>query len=269
VIMTTKALGRRAGFSEVISTVILSATILSTAIVASFVATSYLEYQSQYSEFEQAKENLVRFAEMVDDSVSNPGYGGFVRLNLRSSRLVMLRDHAQLSVSISGVGTVLSDSFDVLLLQGGNDISASNSWLRGNGLLVVSGAADPLGHVKTYQYNGALARLDFGRVKVMKLGTFRYFNLVNGTGGYVDEFQISYVNMTVRGSQAVPGAMNLMARNVEVTTRRFVITSDEPLTVLVNSSDPELSTQVQLGRSGGSIAIVVNLVVADVEVTAG
>lgn len=265
--MKPRALKLRGGFSEVISSIVLSATILSTAIAASFIATSYLEYQSQYSEFEQVKENLARFAEMVDDSISNPGYGGFVRLNLRSCRLLALRDQAVLQVSISGVGVVLSDQLDVIIIQGGSSISASNSWLRGDGSLVVSGAADPLGHVKTYQDNGPLARLDFGRVKVMKLGTFYYFNVMNGTGGYVDEFQISYVNVTIRGIQAVPSAMNLMARNAEVRTRRFVVTSSAPLTVLVSSSDSVLSAEVVLDRSAGSVAAIVNLVVADVEVT--
>ena len=72
----------RRGISEIVSTIILVSTLLLISIVIMFVANNIFSYQTENSEFEQAKNIMINLAEIIEGISGKEGSSGYVNYNL-------------------------------------------------------------------------------------------------------------------------------------------------------------------------------------------
>ncbi len=268
---------KKKGVSVTLSTVMLTAIVLTIVLSIALFASGVIESQNQSMEFEEAKVNMNALAEIIEEVASKLGSSGYVRLNARAGGPHFVITQEWITVSIeNGTYTWTPPCFPsqirLIKYKGGSLVSVSDYViLRGNlsgkpvpaksvPMLVPGEESIPLGWVYTVQENGAWIVVDFGRIRVIKVGTF-VFSKKGGAGsetlGIVD---IVYIHLEF-GQLGGAGVFNVRARSVNITRyiERFNGSSHVDITAIRYRNGEQYTRTYRVSFSGVD-GILVNVV---------
>jgi hypothetical protein len=252
----------RGGFSEIVSTMILTSAILVIVIIAMSSALTAVRVQVDLSEFEHVKTALTMFSQVIEDVASKPGSAGFVRFNIQSGRLNIVQNGTLTVTVTDGVYTWSSvKPIYVVYYDAGPNISTTSEDLRGGWNLIVRDLSQPIAHVYTVQRGGVKAILDFRRVKAVNLGTLTYRNVDGGLGvlGVIELTAITLSYGGIRGAEK----LNLKAQNENVSVIQLPQLLKGSVTVTVEADG---FSESMLFTFSGVDGVMVNIVEASVKV---
>ncbi len=245
----------RLAISPVISAVILTSILLVILIIAAFVSANILEMRVQNTEFEQAKTNMMLLDEIIEEAGLKQGAGSYVQFNLNSGALSVIEGD-DMTINVSGLETVTFKTLTFTYRSGGF-VSSSNSPLRGENSLIVSGAGAPLGYLRIENKDGvAQIKLDYNRVKVI--------NFTDETSGYnVVEIIFFKVKRAESKSMGGSGLLRVSAQNKGVQIKSYNCERETPVvSVQVGSISEFYSPSFSNGND-----VIVIVVESEVEVS--
>jgi hypothetical protein len=243
---------KRSGVSPIISETLLIAIMITIVISVLGFAVNLFSVTTQETEFSQARNLMVNFAQGVDVVTSTPGGSTFVRFNSRSGGPVLVSHFDTFSITtqvndscgnkIAGTTfTILnSNHVSVLRYKAGSQVSfIGYSWLRGNQTsgkpgfdrlaLIIRNNTFPNGWV--YESNepgfGVFTTLDYRRADLLNFGILNVSQGVNSKGQLLsqklDILQLSYTNVTLPAPGSNSGSNNIVvtAQSGNATIRSF------------------------------------------------
>jgi len=254
----------RKGFSVVVSSMILTSAVLVITLIAQFVATSILAQQSQNQEFDEMKNNIMLFSEVVEDVATKPGTSGYLRLNLITAKPSFTLSKT-VSVSVDPIGTVLQGKTRILEIQGGSRISVTGQQtIAGSEGYILTSLSSRLGRAYTNQSRGAWVVMDFLRIRVTYHGSFYFYDTGDGTSGYLNVVEISFINMSFGTIAGGSGVLNMKAQNMKLNVFSYKTLSNSlTINFLIDGQ-----TKDTYGFTGSPSAVgtIVNVVRSDVRV---
>jgi hypothetical protein len=270
----------RRGVSEVTSTVILTAGIIAIVLSTFGYATYVLGIESASREFSQAQGMMVSFENLVEDLIFRPDSSAYIRFNFRTSGPSFEQTGGSVTLWISQHGgssyTPLAAgnaSIAVFRIRGGSSVGTADSNLVGDSSILLTDVSKPLGRVTVNQSQGAWINLDYGRVRVNYLGTFKFYN-----GSSLEEFnvvEVTYLNLT-RGVWYGGNYLTISARNSGVLSYQLPAfdkgNQSKEITFTAVGGWPTPKTErVTLTELGGDLGkrTIVRIVFAKVVVTVG
>lgn len=253
----------RRGISDIMSTLILVGIFLTIVIATSIYALNVFEISSQNAEFTQAEHNMVSLAQIIEDVSLYPYSSNNLRFNSRVGRLNFVSNWKTISISVSNsthVREIISSSLNVLEYRGGEMVGVCGERvLRGNDSLIIVNETTPLGLVVEKQEEGAVIRIDFGRIRVIPLGAF---SIKNESGVYEDFeiIEVKYINLTLVRVYPGSGPTSVIIENLGVTTISERFKPPISITVTVDGEEEYVSIT-------GNYTVIINFAIADVGLT--
>ncbi len=251
-------MNKRPGISEVISTIIIISAMLLIAVTTLIIANNMFNYQSQNVEFEQAKNNMVNLASIIEGISGKVGASGYVRFNTVSGGPEYIANAGDVLL-IVGNGTynvtVFQSTYDIVRYRGGSLVGVSGlQMLRGTLNEIILNNQYPLGAVYLTQENGAYIVMNFSRINVVKMGVYNFTRGINITDYSVmyealNLIEIHYIRL-VAGSFSGSGAINMVARTINVTTTYKPLNTTGQVYIYFNKSsqlinvDPNYNTVI-------------------------
>jgi len=251
-------MNKRLGISEVISTIIIISAMLLIAVTTLIIANNMFNYQSQNVEFEQAKNNMINLASIIEGISGKVGASGYVRFNTISGGPEYISNAGTVSL-IVGNGTsnvtILQSSYDVIRYRGGSLVGVSGlQMLRGTLNGIILNNQYPLGAVYLMQQEGAYIVMNFSRINVVKMGVYNFTKGINITDYSVmyeamNLIEIHYIRLRP-GSFSGSGSINLVARTTNVTTTYQILNTSGQVYIYFNKSmqlinvDPDYNTVI-------------------------
>jgi len=253
------------GFTITITTVILIGVMTIAVSIAIFYSNSLIEFQSELTEFENAKNLLIYSADALEQVSLGSGGSKYVRFNLRTARLNLLRNfYKNISVFVNGI-RVISDIPDAIEIIGGSLVSVGGFRLLSPSInnpteineeynKIIVSAGDPLVIVYENQSNGARVVLLCKRVRVNYLGVY---SLLKGGKTYnYSTFELSYIMLIINKTGGT-GNLPIVFRNVNVTTNTYIFDSISIIiNVIVGGNVVETRTLTGESNVNGSLVIV-------------
>jgi len=262
------------GISTTLSTVILMSVILTITISIAIFASGVIETQNQITEFEEAKTNMIALAETIEDVAAKMGASGYVRINARAGGPYFEKTNENLSIKINGDEKVRY-TINLIKFRGGSMVSVGGyNILRGKlsgepidahrvTLLAPGNESIPIGWVYVNQSNGAWIVVDFGRVRVIKIGKF-IFSKNNGTGSEIlGIVEIQYINI-IFGQLGGTGVFNIRARNINITRHTYRIDGVSSISIEASRNGHSSSYPCSFESVDG---IIVYIVVVNVKIS--
>ena len=253
------------GLTITFTTVILIGVMTVAVGVAIFYSNSLIEFHSELTEFENAKNLLIYSADALEQVALGSGGSKYVRFNLRTARLNLLRNfYENISVFVNGI-RVISDIPDAIEIIGGSLVSVGGFKLISPPInnpneineeynKIIVSAGDPLVIVYENQSNGARVVLLCKRVRVNYLGVY---SLLKGGETYnYSTFELSYIMLIVNKTGGT-GNLPIVFRNVNVTTNTYIFDSSSiTINVMVNGNIVETRTLTGESDVDGSLVVV-------------
>lgn len=243
----------------------LGSAILMTVFGAVAVSNIVIETQAQRTEFEQGKAAMLLFATSAEDVSLKPQSASHAIVHIRSGGLWFRANQGQLKVNITAGATqttILTAQINRFAYQAGSLVGTPGiDYLKGNGSLIVKGFTEPLGHVYTNQSDGAWVVLDYGRVRVVRHGSFIVQTQAGGTEK-VSLVEITFARVQL-GDFSGSGTMRMRVENLGVTTTAYRFTGNS-ITVKATVNNTE---SYAITGAADDVATVVNLVIADVRLS--
>ena len=134
--------------SEALSTLVVGVTILVVVLISSNVASQMLRLQMAQAEFEEAKENMLLLADIVEEVGAKMYSSGYVKFNCRYGMLDFLRSFESFQLKL-GDDVILEGSLSSLRYTCGLSFPIAEKYLRGCGYSIVIGEASPVVSVYT------------------------------------------------------------------------------------------------------------------------
>jgi len=254
----------RRAISAVISAVILTATVLVITLIAQYVATNILNQQSQDQEFDQMKNNVMLFSEVVEDVATKPGTSGYLRFNLITAR-PSFRLSNKISVDVDVLGTVLQGSTRSLQVEGGPlEGVTGKKTISGSDQHIINSLSSRLGRAYTNQSKGAWVVMDFLRIRVINHGSFFFYDTGDGTSGNLNVVEISFINMSFGTISGGSGVMNMKAQNMRLSVSSYKTTSN--IILITFYLDGNVMDSYSVVGSSTAVGTIVNVVRSDVSV---
>lgn len=264
----------RKGMNVAISAVIMTGVILAVTVAAAYFAETVLRVQMDNTEFEQAKNNMMTLADMVEDVATSVPYGSahYVRINLRTSRPCFVRDSHDILVTISGFGTAIQGKSGSFEVAGGSLASAVDRLLFGSDVVLVGDIEKPLGLLREEQDEGAWLRLDFARVRVTNQGCFHFMDVGWGVDGYLNVVRVAFINVTI-GKTAGSNPLDVYVRSVGARLEtRYLPPNDVTVNVVVDGKSDSvvihgLQTVTVDGVEYPVLGTILQVLVSDVQIS--
>jgi len=236
----------KAALSVVISSIIMTSTLLMVSLIAFNLSINILSAQVQRSDFEEAKNDILLLADVVEDTSLKPKSSGYVSFNSRAGRFSFVHNQYQIEVNVSGGSTVnlLKGTLGSLKYQGGLEVGTVQSrYLRGSNSCLVEDPVRPLALVYT-EYNSApYIILESRRVRVIELGTFYFYDKGDGNSGYLNMVEVTFLNVTF-GEIYYSNPLNVKASNRQISVS-FHILNQTDLLFSVKIGDENITKTVQ------------------------
>jgi len=253
------------GISNIISTLILVGIFLVVIVATSIFSLSVFEIESQNAEFSQAENNMVALAQIIEDVSLHPYSSNQLRFNNRVGRLNFIKNWKVITINITSITNstqkwIITSNLNILEYRGGEKVGvAAEKILRGNSSLILLDETDPLGTVIEKQEQGAVITVDFGRIRVISLGTF-WFKDEDGTYKNFTIIEIKYINLTLTKVYPGSGPTTVIFENLNITTttKRF----DPPVKITVETNGERLAINIT-----ESNPTIINFVTANIDLT--
>lgn len=260
--MRSARMNSRRAISAVISSVILTSAVLVITLIAQYVSLTILAQQSQDQEFDQMKNNIMLFSEVVEDVATKPGTSGYLRFNLITAKPSFTLSKT-VSISVDSLGTVLQGKTRMLEILGGSLVGvAGQQTISGSDNYILTSLSSRLGRAYTNQSKGAWVVMDFLRMRVTYHGSFFFYDTGDGHSGYLNVVEISFINMsfgTIRGGS---GVLNMKAQNTKLSVISYKTTANS-LTISFLIDGQTKGTYGFIG-SPSAVGTIVNVVRSDV-----
>jgi hypothetical protein len=129
---------------------------------------------------------------------------------------------------------------------------------------ILTSVSSRLGRVYTYQSNGAYAAMEFLRIRVIYHGSFFFYDIGDGSSGYLNVVEISFVNVTFGTIAGGSGTLNMKAQNtkIEVESQK---TAQTTFTISISIDGQTVDTYQFVG-SGSALGTIINVVKSNVQV---
>lgn len=255
--------------SESLSTLIVGVSILLIVVISSSVATYMLRVQMAQTEFEEAKENMMVFADIVEEVSAKMDSSGYVKFNCRLGRLDFLKGFKSFTLKLrenGGEHLLAEGSISGLRYTSCLSFPTFEKYLRGVGSRIVIGEASPI--VSIYSKPGldglpSIWLEGFG-VRLVEAGTM----LLEGMG-YVNVYDL-VVLKTTSGVTFGSESINVKAycKSVSVDTL-YVDSTSFTLELLVDGVEADVVDVTGPSSIDGNVVkgSLVYVVVVTVEVS--
>ena len=255
---------RSKGFSQIISTVIITSILLTTISLAIFYASTVISASQQQMEYASAKDTAVYLADAIEQVAFGTGNARMIKISLSTVKVIFLNHSiGQFTVRI-GSDTIINDNISAIIFQGGEYVTTSFMLLRPSvsnpndaqselTKLIVS-SSESLVIVYENFTRGAKTFVYSPRVRVAYLGVIPR-KLDNNTYRFYNFFEVTFIRIyfkNIGGS----GTINIVARNMGLNTTEIVLPSNSAQIECVFNGATQTMTMSGYSNADGSIILV-------------
>jgi len=262
--MSFKVLRDARGFSEVISSVILTSVIMVIVITSAYYANDVIRYNLESVEFDQAINSLLSLERMVDKIMFNPGSTCSIRTSFKTTCPYFTQDGTL--VIFANETEIASISENAFRIKGGESVGVSLSFdYVGNHSKLIVGLNEPLGCVRKYQNQGAWVSLDYFRIRCVYSGVMSYYNGTNPEPKRRNVVEILAVQLNSSDLNPMERS-RVILENLDVQTQQIILPQGNfSITVQFNGNEESVS----LTSLGGNpeIPTLINLTTVRFKIT--
>lgn len=226
---------------ESLNAVILATTILVITLVSARVATHLLKLEIYKAEFEEAKETMLILADIIEEVGTKMLSSGYVKFNRKVGRVDFLKNssHVKLQLQTINESKIILDVYtsSIRYKSGAAFAFAGDRHLRGDKDSIIINEAASLITVKEYLNETPIVQLYGRSIRLVKIGSVYLENLYNGTGGYVNVYEITFIKINIGLTFGI-GDLNVKAYGKNVTINTYFINStDFQLKLIINGEE--------------------------------
>ena len=248
------------GYTNLISTILLSSFLLSLMLIASYLSSDLLNLQIAQSELKSAEGLLETIDENIEGLLHSPGSSLVFRTSL-SKVMPSFADGGILNLTIRGADSCYNYSYEmkIIRIEGGRGLSGTYEYdVRGGGDPLVSPGDGYIGRIHVSKPLHVLITLDYIRVLYIYTGVIKLYN----GSDYIPHNTVELIVVQLKMGEFKPGnKLVILIENMGVETQSLLLSGD--VEVRVSSEDGHES--IRLSEMGGNPAYSTLLILRVVE----
>lgn len=218
------------GYTNLISTILLSSFLLSLMLIASYLSNDLLNLQIAQSELRSAESLMETIDENIEGLIHSPGSSLVFRTSL-SKAMPSFSDGGALNLTIHDDGGFHNYSYEmrIIRIEGGRGLSGTYEYdVRGGGSLLVSPRDGYIGRIHVSKPLQVLITLDYNRVLYIYTGVIRLYN----GSDYVPHNTVELIVVQLRTGEFKPGnKLVILIENECVDTETLPLRGDVEIAV--------------------------------------
>ena len=256
------------GYTNLISTILLSSFLLSLMLIASYLSSDLLNLQIAQSELKSAEGLLETIDENVEGLLHSPGSSLVFRTSL-SKAMPSFADGGILNITIRDAEGFHNYSYPmkIIRIEGGRGLSGTYEYdVRGGGDLLVSPSDGYIGRIHVSKPLHVLITLDYNRVLYIYTGIVKLYN----GSDYVPHNTVELILVQLRTGEFKPGnKLVILIENMGVETQSLLLSGDVEVTVSSEDGHESIRLSEMGGNPAYSTLLILRVVEMRVSITGG
>jgi|GEM_PF-4720282 len=235
------------GYTNLMSTVLLSSFLLTLMLIASYLSSDLLNLQIAQSELKSAEGLMETIDENIEDLLHSPGCSLVFRTSL-SKAMPSFAPGGTLNLTIEDAGGYRNYSYEmkIIRIEGGRGLSGSFEYdVKGGVRLLVSPRDGYLGRIRVSKPLHVAITLDYNRVLYIYTGITKLYN----GSDYIPHNTVELILIQLKTGEFKPGnKLVILIENEYIHTETLLLSGD----VEIHVSTEEGYESIKLSEMGGN-----------------